>query len=52
VENTFMIEVMTPEQTARYIEITDPKFIAAVMEQHPAVRPGTGNPVENLQVIG
>jgi len=52
VENTFMIEVMTPEQTARYIEITDPKFLAAVMAQHPTARSGTGDAVENLQVIG
>lgn len=28
-ENTLMLEVMTPEQTARYIEITDPKFMEA-----------------------
>ncbi len=27
-EDTFMLEVMTPEQTARYVEITDPAFIA------------------------
>lgn len=27
IENTFMLEIMTPEQTARYREITDPKFI-------------------------
>ena len=32
VENTFMLEVMTPEQTARYIEITDPKFMEAAFE--------------------
>jgi hypothetical protein len=28
VENAFMLEVMTPEQTARYVEITSPEFIA------------------------
>ena len=28
IENRFMLEVMTPEQTARYIEITNPEFIA------------------------
>lgn len=28
VEDRFMLEVMTPEQTARYVEITDPQFIA------------------------
>src|SRR6476659_5236606 len=52
VENTFMLEVMTPEQTARYIEITDPKFLASVMGQPAASRPGAGDTVENLQVIG
>jgi hypothetical protein len=52
VENTFMLEVMTPEQTARYIEITDPEFLAGVMGQHGGSRPGAGDPVENLQVIG
>lgn len=41
IENTFMLEVMTPEQTERYIEITDPKFMeaafAATLQQtHPA----------------
>lgn len=33
VENTFMLEVMTPEQTERYVEITDPKFMKAAFEQ-------------------
>ena len=33
VENTFMLEVMTPEQTARYIEITDPTFMEAAFEE-------------------
>jgi hypothetical protein len=28
IEDRFMLEVMTPEMTARYVEITDPKFIA------------------------
>ena len=32
VENSFMLEVMTPEQTARYVEITDPAFIAKAFE--------------------
>jgi hypothetical protein len=41
VENTLMLEVMTPEQTARYIEITDPKFMDAAFAEtfqqtHPA----------------
>ena len=52
VENTFMVELMTPEQTARYVEITDPKFLATIMSQHPNARPGSGDTVENHQVIG
>lgn len=28
IDNTFMLEVMTPEQTARYVEVTAPEFIA------------------------
>lgn len=41
VENTLMLEVMTPEQTERYIEITNPKFMEAafadtLQKHHPA----------------
>lgn len=55
VENTFMLEVMTPEQTARYVEITDPAFIAKAFEQiaqnmPPAQAPG--RVPENLNLIG
>jgi len=28
IEDRFMLEVMTPEQTARYIEVTSPEFLA------------------------
>lgn len=54
VENTFMLEVMTPEQTERYIEITDPKFMAQAFEEalknsYPA--PDL-TPSANLNVIG
>ena len=53
VENTFMLEVMTPEQTARYIEVTDPAFIAkafsGAFEAHIAANPQAG---ENLNLIG
>lgn len=52
VENTFMIEVMTPEQTARYIEITTPEFMekafAGAFEAHLAVN----HPSDSLNVIG
>jgi hypothetical protein len=33
VENTFMLEVMTPEMTERYIEITDPEFMKAAFAE-------------------
>ena len=53
VENTFMIEVMTPEQTARYIEITSPEFMekafASAFDAHLATNHPAG---ENLNVIG
>lgn len=53
IENTFMLEVMTPEQTARYIEITDPKFMAAAFEDalkasHPNVSTRVLNSELNL----
>jgi hypothetical protein len=51
VENTFMLEVMTPEQTARYVEVTDPEFIAkafaGAFDAHLATKQG-----ENLSLIG
>ena len=31
IENTFMLEVMTPEQTQRYVQITDPEFIKSAI---------------------
>ncbi len=40
IEDRLMLEVMTPEQTARYVEITDPQFISQVFGipmQSPAV---------------
>jgi hypothetical protein len=48
IENTFMVEVMTPEQTARYIEIANPEFMSQALNQPPTA----GVPVENLNVIG
>ncbi|MEP7213006.1 MAG: hypothetical protein ABI791_08020 [Acidobacteriota bacterium] len=54
IEDNFMLEVMTPEQTARYREITSPAFIASVFGPD-----GTGitpQPVpasqSNLELIG
>jgi len=55
VENRFMFEVMTPEQTERYIEITNPEFIANMFKQlegafpHPPTQPAT---TEIPNVIG
>jgi hypothetical protein len=51
VENTFMLEVMTPAQTERYIEITSPEFMerafAGAFDAHLAVI----RSAENLSVI-
>jgi hypothetical protein len=51
-EDAFMLEVMTPEQTARYVEIANPEFIAKFFSEHgdPSAAPQVG--VENLNVIG
>lgn len=52
-ENTFMLEVMTPEQTERYVEITDPVFIAkafAGMSRQPP--PSRSAVPENVSLIG
>ena len=56
IENTFMLEVMTPEQTARYVEITDPKFMdvafaEALNRSHP-VRPEIPTIPAELNLIG
>jgi len=52
VENTFMLEVMTPEQTARYIEISDPAFIEKVFAGRPEAHIPETPPTENLNLIG
>ena len=54
VENTFLLEVMTPEQTARYVEITNPDFIAQFFVEGFDAAPPTGVPQvqENLNLIG
>ena len=52
VENTFMLEVMTPAQTEHYIEITSPEFMerafAGAFDAHLAVN----HQADNLNVIG
>lgn len=55
VENTFMLEVMTPEQTERYVEITDPAFIARAFSesfQNTPPAPAPARLPENLNLIG
>lgn len=49
IEDRFMLEVMTPEQTKRYVEITDPEYIAQVFGTH--ITP-TETITENLNLIG
>jgi hypothetical protein len=51
IENTFMLEVMTPEQTARYIEITSPDFVAAMFADALPVADPTAR-VSDLNMIG
>jgi hypothetical protein len=55
IDNAFMLEVMTPEQTARYVEITDPKFIAkafAGFADIPYTNEASASAAENLNLIG
>jgi len=49
IEDRFMLEVMTPEQTARYVEITDPAFIARAFG---IPMPEPNAVAENLNLIG
>jgi hypothetical protein len=44
VEDRFMLEVMTPEQTARYVEVLQPEFLAQAFGIH--------IPANNLSLIG
>ena len=50
IEDRFLLEVMTPEQTARYLEITSPEFIAQLMSSMPV--PPNVQPSETLNLIG
>ncbi len=49
IEDRFMLEVMTPEQTARYVEITSPAFLAQAFG---IPMPPTVQQSENLNLIG
>jgi len=48
IENSFMLEVMTPEQTERYVEITKPEFFASML----GITFPTATAPENLNLIG
>lgn len=49
IEDRFMLEVMTPEQTKRYLEITSPEFFAEALG---ITFPQNVQPNENLNLIG
>lgn len=50
IENRFMLEVMTPEQTARYVEITQPEFLQQAF--NPAAYPQNETVASNLNLVG
>jgi hypothetical protein len=50
IEDRFMLEVMTPEQTERYIEITQPEFFAEMLGS--TFAPQNANVDANLSLIG
>ena len=53
VEDRFMLEVMTPEQTERYVEITDPEFMKqAFVEALPKAPPPSSRVVNIPSLIG
>jgi hypothetical protein len=49
IEDRFMLEVMTPEQTARYVEITSPEFFSKMLGI--AYSPAAA-PADSLSLIG
>ncbi len=52
VENSFMLEVMTPEQTARYVEVIQPDFLAKAFEGAFDAHIGANQSSGNLNLIG
>ena len=50
IEDRFMLEVMTPEQTARYVEIFSPESIAALQAQFLENMPP--EPATELSLVG
>lgn len=51
IEDRFMLEVMTPEQTERYVEITDPEFMKAAFAGAFAPPPANAN-YDGVGLIG
>lgn len=49
IEDRFMLEVMTPEQTARYVEIFSPESLKALKEQF---IPEVPQPTTELNLVG
>jgi len=49
IEDRFMLEVMTPEQTARYIEVLSPEFLNQAFGLQ---LPAAAQPASNLNLIG
>ena len=49
IEDRFMLEVMTPEQTARYVEVLSPEFLSQAFGMQ---IPATAQPTSNLNLIG
>lgn len=49
VEDRFMLEVMTPEQTARYVEVLSPEFLNQAFGLQ---IPAAAQPASNLNLIG
>jgi len=52
VENAFLLEVMTPEQTARYVEITNPEFMTKAFSGAFDAHVATKQRSEHLSLIG
>jgi hypothetical protein len=50
IEDRFMLEVMTPEQAARYVEITSPEFISQIMQM--PVMTNAPQPSAGLNLVG
>lgn len=52
IEDRFMLEVMTPEQTARYVEMFSPASLAALKEQFLPSPPPSAQPTTELNLVG